>query len=299
MAALLIPPTRDKSCPPPTPEEEEALASGGFDDIDLKGLAKANDDLMNLMKTDPGLPKETRRRMEIDEERAREEELEKRRSKKDRERIEAEKAARVLPRDRTSWGEPRPAAPRTHRPRYAAKAKAQQAVHKEKERDAAETRKRTARKIASTQPLTMGTGPVPVDVGDVVEAYLYEKFYDSIDFIFVPPAGTKSRDLDVRVAAKTITVGLRGRPPCGASASWHGASEAEDAPRAGTSTGSSTASSTSTRRSGRSRTASSASSSRRPTRTRTGSTASRSTRTGGAPGELEKKCNLGRNVKKS
>lgn len=105
MAALLIPPTRDKSCPPPTPEEEEALASGGFDDIDLKGLAKANDDLMNLMKTDPGLPKETRRRMEIDEERAREEELEKRRSKKDRERIEAEKAARVLPRDRTSSGE--------------------------------------------------------------------------------------------------------------------------------------------------------------------------------------------------
>ena len=217
MAALLIPPTRDKSCPPPTPEEEEALASGGFDDIDLKGLAQANDDLMNLMKTDPGLPKETRRRMEIDEERAREEELEKRRSKKDRERIEAEKAARVLPRDRNSWGEL--AAPRTHRPRYAAKAKAQQAVHKEKERDAAETRKRTARKIASTQPLTMGTGPVPVDVGDVVEAYLYEKFYDSIDFIFVPPAGTKSRDLDVRVAAKTITVGLRGRPPCGASAS--------------------------------------------------------------------------------
>ena len=105
MAALLIPPTRDKSCPPPTPEEEEALASGGFDDIDLKGLAQANDDLMNLMKTDPGLPKETRRRMEIDEERAREEELEKRRSKKDRERIEAEKAARVLPRDRTSSGE--------------------------------------------------------------------------------------------------------------------------------------------------------------------------------------------------
>ena len=112
-------------------------------------------------------------------------------------------------------------------PSAIADAKAQQAVHKEKERDAAETRKRTARKIASTQPLTMGTGPVPVDVGDVVEAYLYEKFYDSIDFIFVPPAGTKSRDLDVRVAAKTITVGLRGRPPCGASASRHGASEAD------------------------------------------------------------------------
>lgn len=91
--------------------------------------------------------------------------------------------------------------------------RADQAVDKEKEREAKELRKRTARKIAETQPLTMGTGPVPVDVGDVVEAFLWEKFYDSIDVIFVLPEGTRTRDLDVRVTAKTITVGLKHRKP--------------------------------------------------------------------------------------
>lgn len=59
----------------------------------------------------------------------------------------------------------------------------------------------------------MGTGPIPIDVGDDVEAYLYEKFYDSIDFIFKPPEGTSAKDLDVKVTSTKLVVGLRGRSP--------------------------------------------------------------------------------------
>ena len=63
------------------------------------------------------------------------------------------------------------------------------------------------------QPLTMGTGPVPVDVGDIEEAFLYEKFVHSFEVHLRPPEGTCARDIRVDVTTSTIKVGLKGRRP--------------------------------------------------------------------------------------
>ena len=94
MAALLIPPTRDPSVPAPEPtaEEEEEFCAG----VDFKGLKQCNEDLLNMMRSDPNLHPEARQRMQSQEERTREEHRDKRLSNRDRDRLAAEKAARAF-----------------------------------------------------------------------------------------------------------------------------------------------------------------------------------------------------------
>ena len=153
------------------------------------GLAAANDDLLKLMRDDPCMPRATRRNMEIADETRAEQLKEERMTAADRDARDAARAA------------------------HAAKEAAVQKAFKEREAKEREGRKKMAKKLAATQPLTMGTGPVPVDVGDVEEAFLYEKLYDSFDVLVTPPAGTRARDLAVDVTPKTISIGLKGRPP--------------------------------------------------------------------------------------
>lgn len=105
MAALLIPPTRDPSLPPEEPkeEEEETFDGSGFGGVDFDGLAKANADLMSMMRGDPSLPSSTRRQMDMqDEERAERLRFE-RMSNAERDALAAKKAASAARRPSTRF----------------------------------------------------------------------------------------------------------------------------------------------------------------------------------------------------
>ena len=104
------------------------------------GLAAANDDLLKLMRDDPCMPRATRRNMEIADETRAEQLKEERMTAADRDARDAARAA------------------------HAAKEAAVQKAFKEREAKEREGRKKMAKKLAATQPLTMGTGPVPVGI---------------------------------------------------------------------------------------------------------------------------------------
>ena len=102
-----------------------------------------------------------------------------------------------------------------------------QAAHAEKirlQREAAEevrrreeaSRKAQARQHAGHQGRfggIMGVGRVPVDVGGVEGAYEFELEHAEVT-IYVPlPAGVSAKQLAVDVGTRSLSVGLKGKPP--------------------------------------------------------------------------------------
>ena len=70
-----------------------------------------------------------------------------------------------------------------------------------------------AQNMAAKTPGVMGVGLVPVDIGDAAPAYHYELRFDEVDVLIRVPPGTPSKQLVVDIQNKSLSVGIKGRPP--------------------------------------------------------------------------------------
>ena len=93
---------------------------------------------------------------------------------------------------------------------HAAKIRMQRAETETKEAEAAKARRLQARTQTAG---VMGVGRVPVDVGDMNDAFEYELEFGEVTLYVPLPEGVKAKQLAVDVAVTSLSIGLKGKPP--------------------------------------------------------------------------------------
>lgn len=151
-------------------------------EIDLNALNEATSDMMGMLSGDRKVERKVQAQVDAEAEAAREAAMtdEERAARAEVQRLHAEKVRR-----------------------------------QRAETEAAEAAAEAERKAqaAAFVPGTMGIGRVPVDVGRVSGAFEYELEFGEV-FVYVPlPEGVGAKQLRVEVGARSLSVGLKGKPP--------------------------------------------------------------------------------------
>ena len=167
----------------------KALAAADMNgQLDLAALAEAESDMLNLFNspaTDPSI------RARVDAE---------------REAFQEKLASAEMTEEERAEREAKQQA-------HAAKIRRQRAEAEQAEAESFAAKREQARVHGSSSSGVMGIGRVPVDIGDASPAYEYELHFDSVDVYVKLPAGTRAKQLQVDTTARSLTIGMKGKPP--------------------------------------------------------------------------------------